>query len=206
MAAPWHPLEPDITWLTDTLATGGDLQADHRQAAEQCNGLRKQGVTHIIDLRAEFDDLQRYRRFLGPGVSIFHFGVDDPHGGTDHPASWWESIYTTAQEALTVPGARLFVHCHVGMNRGPSAAFMLLCSPLFGLSVADAFQLVRRRRHIAYMAYAEQAVSWLADQSWSSVEKSDILTLTELRLKPTYQWTDALTNEVNYRSNRKAPR
>ena len=52
----------------------------------------------------------------------------------------------------------------------------------------------------------EQAVSWLADQSWSSVEKSDILTLTELRLKPTYQWTDALTNEVNYRSNRKAPR
>jgi len=204
MAMPFDTRAADISWLTDTLATGGDLQADHQLAALQCADLVRQGVTHVIDCRLEFDDRARMQRFA-PSISYARFGVDDERGA-EHTDDWWESIYTTAQEALTVPGARLFVHCHVGMNRGPSAAFMLLCSPLFGLSVADAFQLVRRRRHIAYMAYAEQAVSWLADQSWSSVEKSDILTLTELRLKPTHQWTDALTNEVNYRSNRKAPR
>ncbi len=206
MADLWHPLKPDISWLTDTLATGGDLQADHRQAAQQCAGLLQQRVTHIIDLRAEYDDTQRYRRFLGPGVSLFHLGVDDPHGGTEHPDSWWEGIYATAQEALSVPGAKLFVHCHVGMNRGPSAAFMLLCSPLFSLAPVDAFQLIRRQRPIAYMAYAEQAIGWLSRQSWSSVDKSDILKLVEMRTTPAYKWTDALTAEVNNRSNRKVPR
>lgn len=204
MAMPFDTRAADISWLTDTLATGGDLQADHQLAALQCADLVRQGVTHVIDCRLEFDDRARMQRFA-PSISYARFGVDDERG-VEHTDDWWEAIYMHAQEALSVPGAKLFVHCHVGMNRGPSAAYMLLVSPLFRLSVSDAFQLVRRRRHIAYMAYAEQAVGWLADQSWSSVDKSDILTLTELRQVPAYQWTDALTNEVNYRSNRKAPR
>lgn len=197
MAMPFDTRAADISWLTDTLATGGDLQADHQLAALQCADLVKQGVTHVIDCRLEFDDRARMQRFA-PSISYARFGVDDERGA-EHTDDWWEAIYLHAQEALSVPGAKLFVHCHVGMNRGPSAAYMLLVSPLFRLTPAEAFDLVRRQRPIANMAYAEQGLTWLAKHDWSGVVESDIL-----RARGSHTWTQALTNEVNHRHRAKA--
>lgn len=158
MSTYFDPYKADISWLNERLATGGDLQADNVQAAAQCADLVEQGVTHIIDCRDEFDDTQRYLRFA-PSITVYRLGVDD-HGGRQS-FDWWLSVLERSASILDRPENKLFIHCHMGVNRGPSAAFLVLVSEVFKMYPLDAYKLIRARRLVAYGQYVIQALDFL---------------------------------------------
>lgn len=159
MTIDWNPEKADLSWLIPgRLAVGGDLQADHREAALQCADMVEQGVTHVLDLRSEFGDMRRMQRFA-PSVSYRRIGrpddgYNDPHG------SWWLPVHQHVQEVLADPKAVLFIHCHMGVNRAPSAAFLALVA-FFDYAPLDAYRLLREQRPYAYASYSLDALAWL---------------------------------------------
>ena len=73
-------------------------------------------------------------------------------------------------------GARVLIHCHQGVNRGPSMAFaVLLCQ---GHEPFDALELIRTRRPAARVAYAADAVDW-----WLRSQGADATTREQARDK-----------------------
>ncbi|MEJ7774997.1 MAG: hypothetical protein WKF72_09340 [Nocardioidaceae bacterium] len=58
--------------------------------------------------------------------------------------------------ALQDPGTKVLLHCHMGINRGPSAGVAVLLAT--GWDPVDAFDAVRRARPIAHVAYAADAL------------------------------------------------
>jgi hypothetical protein len=60
-----------------------------------------------------------------------------------------------ARNAVT-QGKKVFVHCHMGINRGPSTAFAILLDQ--GMAPEQAFDLIRAKRPIAAVYYAEDAL------------------------------------------------
>ena len=52
----------------------------------------------------------------------------------------------------------LLVHCHMGINRGPSAAYAILLTR--GHDPIEAIDLVRARRPIAAVDYADDSLRW----------------------------------------------
>ena len=50
------------------------------------------------------------------------------------------------------------MHCHSGINRGPSAAFAVLLS--IGWDPVEAIELIRTQHPIATVSYAENALDW----------------------------------------------
>ncbi len=55
-------------------------------------------------------------------------------------------------------GGRVLVHCHLGINRSPSAAFAILLT--LGWGSVEALSAIRTARPIANAWYAEQALAW----------------------------------------------
>ena len=84
------------------------------------------------------------------------------------------------------------VHCHMGVNRGPSMAMFLLM--MEGMSPVDAFLKLRDRRQGVGVAYAEQAV-----MAWVELTNADPEEVQDwLRFERDY-WTPARTNTVRNR-------
>jgi len=52
----------------------------------------------------------------------------------------------------------VLVHCHMGVNRGPSMAFAILLG--LGHDPVEALRAIRSARPIAAILYAEDAISW----------------------------------------------
>lgn len=156
--------------LTEQIWVGGDLEIfDEPLAEAQLAELAEAGLTHVLDVRLEWDDLAwvAERR---PDVQYVHLGVDD--AGQRMPDAWFDEGTAMASEALDDPEARLYVHCHMGINRGPSMAFAILLDQ--GWDPLEALERLRRARSIAYVAYAEDAVDWsLRRQSASEEERLD---------------------------------
>ena len=71
--------------------------------------------------------------------------------------SWFETITTFAGQHLSA-GVGVLLHCHSGINRGPSAAFAVLLS--IGWDPVEAIELIRTQRPIATVSYAENALDW----------------------------------------------
>jgi len=56
------------------------------------------------------------------------------------------------------PDAGVLLHCHMGINRGPSAAYAVLLS--LGWDPIAAIAVIRAKRPIAAVGYAEDALDW----------------------------------------------
>ncbi|MCL1801325.1 MAG: dual specificity protein phosphatase family protein [Promicromonosporaceae bacterium] len=145
-----HPA--DITWLTDDVATGGDFDYNPRVARAQLDDLIQQGVTLVIDTRIEDDDAAIWAQV--PGVEYIHLPQDDYQGY--HIASEHFDKAVELARAAIAAGGKVFVHCHMGINRGPSTAYAILLDQ--GMGAAEAFDLIRARRPIAAVYYAEDAL------------------------------------------------
>ena len=143
----------DITWLTDDLATGGDFAYSAPDAAAQLADLRAQGVGMVIDCRIEDDDAAAWAPF--DDVEYIHLGQRDYHGNR-LPASHFDRAVELAR-AAHASGRKVFVHCHMGINRGPSTAFAILLDR--GWQPWDAFDLIRERRPISAVYYATDALA-----------------------------------------------
>ena len=154
----------NATFVTATLAIGGDLSANLATAALQASELVDvAGITHVLDVRQEAEE-SLWGRF--PEVEYRWDGIDD--AGQRVPAAWFERISSWAMSAISAGGVVL-THCHMGINRGPSAGFAVLLRQ--GWDPIDALDAIRAARPIANTAYAEDALRWHLERTGASTSE-----------------------------------
>src|SRR4051794_18237209 len=148
-------------FVTSFLVVGGDLGYDDAIAVRQSVELVVDGgVTHILDVRQEADDADWW---ASEGLSYLWAGIDD--AGQRLPAAWFDRITGWATEAIAAGGVVL-THCHMGINRGPSAGYAVLLA--LGWDPVDALAAIRAARPIANIWYAEDALAWHLDRVGAS--------------------------------------
>ena len=149
-----QPSIPRVAQLTDQLWTGGALPSRPDAAARVIEVWRNVGINAVIDTRAEWSD-EDLVAAVAPEIAYINPGVVD--GGQPMRDSWFETITAFANHHFS-RGAGVLVHCHSGVNRGPSAAFAVLLST--GWDPVDAIELIHTQRSIATVSYAENALDW----------------------------------------------
>lgn len=146
----WHRrLCPVADWLV----LSGDLHELRHRAEAQLENWRAAGITAIIDVREEWTDAELVAE-VAPGLQYWHVGTHDD--GSRQDDAWFDAGLDAYRAAMTEPGARLLVHCHMGINRGPSMGFRLLLEA--GERPVAALEAIRRARPIAAIAYAGDAM------------------------------------------------
>jgi dual specificity phosphatase 3 len=152
-------------FVTDRLAVGGDLDYDDALALRQAVDLVVVGrISHILDVRIEASDELFWAH--ARGVTYCWDGIDD--AGQRVPVAWFDRIVSWALAALEDPDARLLAHCHMGVNRGPSAGYAVLLGLDWG--PVDALAAIRAARPIANVWYAEDALRWHHWRTGASAE------------------------------------
>ncbi len=145
----------NFDFITPRLATGGDLPYDDEAALEALEQWQQLGITHVIDNRLEWSD-ENFVADFAPDIRYLHNPVDDD--GQRMPDRWFDMGTEFATAALAVPGNKVLVHCHMGINRGPSLAYAILLAA--GWDAIGAMDAVRTARPIAGLGYAEDALDW----------------------------------------------
>lgn len=145
-----------ICWAADRVALSGDLDTRSMQRAlEQLQAWVDAGITDIIDVRGEHSD-ERFVARHAPHIRYHWFGTHDE--GYAQPDAWFEQGVRAAREALADPTRKVMVHCHMGVNRGPSMGFAILVS--HGHDPIEVLEAIRAARPIAGIIYAEHALDW----------------------------------------------
>ncbi len=144
-----------LCWVTPQLALSGDLPEGHAAKHRALGEWVDAGITHIVDTRLEHSD-EQFVRMHAPHMGYTWAGVDD-HGGRQ-PDTWFDEGVEQTLEALESPTAKVVVHCHMGVNRGPSMGFASMLA--LGHDPLKALHTIRESRPIAAVLYAEDAVSW----------------------------------------------
>lgn len=147
-------MKSPITKLTDTLWTGGDLPGDST-LPEVLVAWQRAGIGVIVDCRVEWSDEDAVAE-LAPELRYEHHGIDD--AGQRVAPAWFDRLVEVATPRPDDPAPGVLVHCHMGINRGPSGAYALLLAEGFG--PVEAIELIRARRPIAGVGYAEDALGW----------------------------------------------
>ena len=148
-------IKPNLEFVTDRIATGGDLPPRREDAAAALRVWQDLGITHVIDNRQEWTD-EDLVAGLAPDMRYLCNGVAD--AGNGQPDHWFDDGVAWAREALSDPDAKVLIHCHMGINRGPSLAYAVLLDQ--GVDPVDAVDAIRRARPIAGVLYAEDALGW----------------------------------------------
>ena len=169
------PLSPSaiVTWhrevcpITEWLTISGDLPMDSEEAATKLDEWVAAGVTDIVDLRGEWSD-EDFVAQNAPDIRYHYFGTHDNGGSQD--AEWFAAGIEALHSVLEHPRARVMVHCHMGVNRGPSMAFAMLLDQ--GWDVIDALNAIRNARPIAGIIYADSAIRAVCERHGRS--ESDI--------------------------------
>lgn len=146
-----------ICWVNDQLAVSGDLPFNRTAAEAHLRVWEAEGITDVFDMRGEADD-SAFIHAHSDQITSHWFGVDD-NGGKRNDA-WFVSIVTKARQILQDPTRKVLVHCHMGVNRGPSALFAVMVAT--GWNHLDALRQIRNVRPIAGLIYAPDAVRWFA--------------------------------------------
>lgn len=120
--------------------------------------LRKRGVTHVLDLRAERSDDAaalaaqglRWRRYPLPD------GAPPTHRQLDAIVAWLDGEAGGEADAA---GQTLFVHCQHGLTRAPTVAMALLLR--HGHTLTEAYRLMSAARPEMMPTAAQLA--WLSE-------------------------------------------
>ncbi|MBU3976737.1 dual specificity protein phosphatase [Propionicimonas sp.] len=146
----------NAVFLTERIALGGDLSPNFRVAKQQLDELVEAGITHVADLRSEWSDEVLVRGWA-PQVNYLHHRVED--AGQLIDPQWFEQLVTWVHDALEADlSAKVLVHCHMGVNRAPSAALAVLLDQ--GMGLRDALDRIRAARPVAVIDYAGSVLSW----------------------------------------------
>ena len=147
----------NLSFVTPQLAVGGDLDSrDRSLALLQLVELVELGITHVVDVRIEWNDAERFVH-SAPRVRYLHQGMDD--AGQSVPAEWFEHAVSWVEAAWAQdPDAVVLSHCHMGINRGPSLGFAILLAQ--GWYPVDAIAAIRAARPQANVWYAADALDW----------------------------------------------
>lgn len=146
--------------VNDWLTVGGDLDLAYSLTGQEDDEsiwlLREHNVTHVVDLRAEWCDAEAWveaglhpeNHCYAPIVDWWRHAPDEDWFRTieDFVAKFWANSYD---------GDRLFVHCQMGINRGPSAAMIALLTIEPGMHPYEAFLMVRAARPASGLVYAD---------------------------------------------------
>jgi len=146
----WHRR---LCLVTDQIIISGDLSGNPEVAVEQIDHWERIGITHVLDTRSEWSDKDLVAE-VSPGIVYGWIGTDDI--GRAQPDEWFDTGVAFALRALTMPDAVILVHCHMGINRGPSMAFRILLQ--LGWLPIEALDAIRTARPIADIAYASDAL------------------------------------------------
>lgn len=147
----WHR---QLCPLTDGIIVSGDLSEDPDQAVQQLKRWQKAGITHVLDTRLEWSDKQLVAEHA-PDIVYGRIGTDDD--GVAKPDEWFDAGLVFSAEALGDPDAVLLVHCHMGINRGPSMAYRILLES--GWEPIEALDAIKEARPIADIGYAGDALN-----------------------------------------------
>ena len=147
-------------FVTPRLAVGGDLAPEFARARRQLQDLTDAGITHIADLRDEWNDADLVAHWA-PEIEYLHHPVQD--AGQRIPAEWFEQLDAWVSQALADPEAKVLVHCHMGVNRAPSAVFGILLGQ--GMKVREALAAIRAQRPVAVIDYADDALDWYLERT-----------------------------------------
>ena len=148
--AQWHRR---FCAITPWLALSGDLDTIVTSNAErQLTEWIDNGVTHIVDLRGEWND-DEFVAERAPDLSYHWLGTHDEGG---HQTDEWFDAGLEVHRSVISSGGRAMVHCHMGINRGPSMGFRWLLES--GVDPVEALDLIREARPIAGIIYAESAL------------------------------------------------
>jgi hypothetical protein len=145
----------DFSMITPRLATGAAISD-----AGDVSQLKAAGITHVLDLRAEFDDAPL---LAGSGLSYKWNGTADD--GSLKPAEWWEASLSFAVDAYSRLGTCLYCHCAAGHNRGPSTAYAVMRA-CWGLGGDAAQAMIRIARPEVTLAYVAQFDAWWPPPQW----------------------------------------
>lgn len=159
----------NVSRVTDNLWVGGDLEVfDPELAIAQLEELDEAGVTDIVDLRLEWNDEQWVTQ-ANPHLRYRWLGVDD--AGQQMPDEWFETGTSYVLAGMN-RGGRVLVHCHMGINRGPSMGYAVLLA--LGWDPIEALDRIRGQRPIAHVGYAEDALDWwLRKNGASTTERAE---------------------------------
>ena len=145
----------NASFVTPYLAVGGDLETTSEDVAVgQLGELGDAGITHVVDVRVEWND-EEWVRERRADLEYLHLGIDD--AGQRVPDEWFDNGVRFALEAVETGGVVL-AHCHMGINRGPSMGFAVLLA--LGWDAVEALDALHAARPIAFIAYAEDALRW----------------------------------------------
>jgi protein-tyrosine phosphatase len=122
-----------FNFVTERIAVGGGIssKADVDQIVVA-------GITHVIDMRAEFDDETLNDRRI---TILWLPQVDD---GAMRPLGQYRKGIQFAFPALSLPNTKIFPHCAAGLNRGPTMCYALLRA--FGFPQSEAIDRIRAVR------------------------------------------------------------
>ena len=121
--------------VTDSLYVGPQHRANGKGV------LLRAGITHIVNMRAEFDDAA-HGLTLGdaPAYGYCHLPtVDDEPISAEHIAEGIEFIGSAIEG-----GGKVYIHCTAGVGRAPSMAAAYLISA--GCGMEDALDMIRAAR------------------------------------------------------------
>ena len=148
--AKWHRT---LCPVTDQITLCGDLHEDPARAVVQLEGWRSAGITHVLDTRYEWSD-EDLVSLHAPEIVYGQVGTDDD--GRGQPDDWFAAGVAFATKALSSPDSVLLVHCHMGINRGPSMAYRILLE--YGWDPIESLDTIRDARPIADIGYARDAL------------------------------------------------
>ena len=121
--------------VTDSIYVGPQHRANGKRALEHA------GITHIINMRSEFDD-ESYGLTLGDGRSdnyCYLPTIDDDPISAEHIERGIAFIGSAIDG-----GGKVYIHCSAGVGRAPSMAAAFLISRGYGTE--EALGLIRQAR------------------------------------------------------------
>jgi dual specificity phosphatase 3 len=142
----------DVSRVTDRVWTGADRGG--QSMIGYLAQLESVGITHVIDCRPEGTRDQR----TAQTTRVEYLLNGQPDNGQRMPDQWFDTGVDYALAALADPDAQVLVHCHEGINRGPSMALAVLLAQ--GMDAGTALAAIRTARPIAEISYARDAISW----------------------------------------------
>lgn len=123
----------DFNFVTERIAVGAGIGSK-----EDLDQLVAAGISHILDMRAEFDD----DTLNDARVTILWLPqVDD---GSPRPAGQYRRGVEFAFTALGQAHNKIYCHCAAGVNRGPTMCYAVLRA--FGITGSDAIQMIMKAR------------------------------------------------------------
>lgn len=137
--------------ITSRMMCGGDA---YLAESVYLGRLRDFGVTHILDCRSlEEIEFYKYAKLASTAESLFTIEHNPTHDdGKPKEVAYFERAVKWGRKVLADPEARIYVHCAMGINRGPSNLLAIICDHL-NVDVEIGMRLIRGARPAAAMNY-----------------------------------------------------